>query len=38
MLEDEILEFIEPLEEKNLLKEDDLKRAEERINGFIREK
>ncbi|AYV57739.1 AraC family transcriptional regulator [Leptospira kmetyi] len=26
------------LEEKNLLKEDDLKRAEERIEGFIREK
>ncbi|TGL93148.1 AraC family transcriptional regulator [Leptospira barantonii] len=25
-------------EEKNLLKEDDLKRAEERIEGFIREK
>lgn len=38
MLEDEILELVEPLEEKNLLKEDDLKRAEERINGFIREK
>ncbi|EJO68015.1 helix-turn-helix domain-containing protein [Leptospira kirschneri] len=38
VLEDGTLELIEPLEEKNLLKEDDLKRAEERINGFIREK
>ncbi|EMJ96518.1 AraC family transcriptional regulator [Leptospira alstonii] len=36
--EEEILEPNEHTEEKNLLKEDDLKRAEERIGGFIQEK